>query len=161
MTHNPLKRSTDLPLIYANDSKDTTTGQRLIKQVEISAGLAPWDDKRKGQQLASILLGKAQSWWDSLERSRLTRNTGPPWRHSVLKNFDAKHSVKLIFANLQDLTQKQGYSILHYFSKNIKTFKRLMSAKTDDMPQNMAAINDLKSDCWIAIDWSITHYFQT
>jgi hypothetical protein len=30
-THDHLKRSMDSPLFYADDSKDTTTGQRLIE----------------------------------------------------------------------------------------------------------------------------------
>jgi len=64
--HNRLKRFTDLPLFYANENKDMTTGLRLIERGEIAPELATWDDKRKGCELASILRGKALSWWDSL-----------------------------------------------------------------------------------------------
>jgi hypothetical protein len=41
-----LQRYTDLPLFH-DESKDTTTGCRLIKSVEITANIATWDDKRK------------------------------------------------------------------------------------------------------------------
>ena len=53
---------TELLLFYADDIKDTITGRRLIERVKI----ATWDDKRKGQELASILQAWAQSWWNSL-----------------------------------------------------------------------------------------------
>jgi hypothetical protein len=47
-THDHLKRSMDLPLFYTDDTKDTTTGWRLIERVEIAAGITTWDDMRKG-----------------------------------------------------------------------------------------------------------------
>jgi hypothetical protein len=43
MTHDHLKRSTNLPLFYADESN------------EIATSFATWDDKRKGQELVSIL----------------------------------------------------------------------------------------------------------
>jgi hypothetical protein len=55
MAHHCLKRSTDLPLFYADKSKDTTTGHQLIGWVDIATNIATWDDKRKGHKLARIL----------------------------------------------------------------------------------------------------------
>ncbi len=67
MTQDYLKRSTDLPLFHADVSKDKITRCRLIKSAEIADNIASWDDKRKVQELASILCGWTQAWWDSLE----------------------------------------------------------------------------------------------
>jgi hypothetical protein len=47
-------------------SKDTTAGHRLIERVEIAANIAAWDDKRKAQELASVLWVRAQVRWDYL-----------------------------------------------------------------------------------------------
>ncbi len=77
-----------------------------------------------------------------------------------LKSFNPKHSAETLCTNLQDITQKYGDSVFAYFPKNIEAFKRFMSAKPDDLPQAVAAINKHKEDC-IAADWSMTHYFQT
>ncbi len=38
-----------------------------MERVEIPARIATWHDKRKGQELASILRGSTQSRWDSLD----------------------------------------------------------------------------------------------
>jgi hypothetical protein len=56
----------ELPLFHPDTSKDTTTGCHLIERVEIAADTATWGNKRKVQELASVLRGRAQSWWDSL-----------------------------------------------------------------------------------------------
>jgi len=53
-SHDCLKKSTNLPLFYANKSKDVTKGQGLIERLEIAANIATWDDKRKVQELASV-----------------------------------------------------------------------------------------------------------
>ncbi len=43
--HDRLKRSIDLPLFHADESKDTITVPWLIGQVKITANIATWDNK--------------------------------------------------------------------------------------------------------------------
>jgi hypothetical protein len=44
--------------------------------------------------------------------------------------------------------------------KNIETFKRFMSAKSDNMAQAMATVHEPNED-WIAADRSMTNYLKT
>ncbi len=110
-THDQVKRLTDLLLFYANGSKDTTMGRWLIERVEITAGITTWDDKRKGQELASILWGWALSWWDSLDIFQIDKEVWANVEASFLRSFEPKHSAKIVCTNLQYLTQKPGESI--------------------------------------------------
>jgi hypothetical protein len=42
-------------LFYAEDGKDTPSARRLIKRLERAADIPQCDEKRKGQELASVL----------------------------------------------------------------------------------------------------------
>jgi hypothetical protein len=59
-THNCLKRSTILPLVCANASKDAISGHCLIERMEIAAEIANWDHRdhskpRERMSLCTVL----------------------------------------------------------------------------------------------------------
>jgi hypothetical protein len=130
MMHDRLKRSANLPLFYADESKDTMTGYQLIERVEITTAITNWDDKRKGQYLASILWGQAQSWWDTLDIFQIDKEAWANVNAIFLCSFELKHSANTVCANLQDLTRKSGESIYIYFAKNVKNIQTVHGQKT-------------------------------
>jgi hypothetical protein len=91
-----LKRSTDLPLFYTDESKDIITSQRLVKGVEIAARITMCDKKRKGQELANILQGDAQSRWDSLDVFQTNIEDWPTVKARFLRSFELKHFAKTV-----------------------------------------------------------------
>jgi hypothetical protein len=99
------------------------TGHRLIKHIAIAAD---WDDKRKGHKLASILRGKAMSWWDSLDVFQTNKEDWDGFKNSFLRPLTPNTLPKL-FA----LTHKLNNSIFTYFFRNSKTFKEFTSIKDD------------------------------
>ncbi len=45
--HDRMKRSTDIPLFFANRAKDTVLPRILIDRIEDAAEIAAWDEARK------------------------------------------------------------------------------------------------------------------
>jgi hypothetical protein len=53
--------------------------------------IALWDNKRKVQELASVLRGKAQSWWDSLAAFQVNKIIGLPSGPAFSSHLTPKH----------------------------------------------------------------------
>jgi hypothetical protein len=54
----------------------------------IASNIAPWDDKRKGGELASILRGKSMCWQDSLDMFQTDKEDWNAVKSSFLHSFD-------------------------------------------------------------------------
>ncbi len=83
-----LKRSTDPPLLHANETKDTTAGRWLIERFEVATMIATCDDWCNVQELARILGGCTISWWENWMCLEWTKQTG---KTSFIQPFQQKY----------------------------------------------------------------------
>jgi hypothetical protein len=71
----------------------------------------PGMTKIKVQELACVLRGKAQSWWDSLPTFQVNKDEWVAVKASFLTFSVPKHSTKAICSKLQDLMLKPGDNV--------------------------------------------------
>jgi hypothetical protein len=76
--------------------------------IKAAAEIATWNDRCKVGELASILQGPAQSWWDSLETFKIDKASWNVIKTSFLRLFEQKYSPKTVCASLQDLMLRLG-----------------------------------------------------
>ncbi len=66
--HDPVCKSTDLPLFFGRKYKDTVPPHLLLDRINRAATVANWNmDERKITKFYLTLRDKAILWWDTLE----------------------------------------------------------------------------------------------
>jgi hypothetical protein len=73
--HDRVRRSTDIPVFFEDERRDTVTPHQLIKRIEGAAKIAHWDEAeadvargpRKCDELYMCLRQSALSWFNSLK----------------------------------------------------------------------------------------------
>ena len=73
--HDKMRRSTDIPVFFGDERRDTVSPHQLIKRIEGAAKIAHWDvadgdvarGPRKCDELYMCLMQSALSWFNSLK----------------------------------------------------------------------------------------------
>jgi len=98
----------------------------LIERVVRAANIPNWDENKRGQELASVLRGRAQAWQSGNFQGQ-SRELGKKLIH--LLTLLNRNTAKTICANLQEQIQKPRESVF-------QTFKRFMASKPDEIRQS-------------------------
>ena len=121
--HDRVRRSTDIPLFYANKTKDTISAQQLIDRIETAAKVAKWDDARKVDEFYLCLRSDAISWWNTLENILDFKRSWDNIKDEFLEAYDTKYSAKTLCVCLQDLKQLGGETVQAYYNRVSDAFR--------------------------------------
>ena len=131
--HDRIRRSTDIPLFYGKQGKDTVTPQQLVDRVEKAAAIAGWNtDPRKCDEFYMCLRDGAMSWYNTLENIIGFNNQN--WndlKTEFLKAYAPRFTAKTLCTNFQDLKQKQDQSVQDFYNHVSDVFRDAYRVKPD------------------------------
>ncbi len=134
--HNCMKRSTNIPLLFARRNKDTVLPRILINRIEDAAEIATWDAARKIRELKLCFRENAIIWWKSLRDYTINLNDWDEVKKEFLETYEPKYSAKTICANFADLKQMPNGSMNDFGCRVQVAYDRLV----DNKPAAMAAV---------------------
>jgi hypothetical protein len=112
--HDRVRRSTDIPVFFGDERRDTVTPHQLIKRIEGAAKIAHWDEAeadrakgpRKCDELYMCLRQSALSWFNSLKDLGVDCDDWPQIKAEFLEPYAPKFSARTLCTSFQDLKQK-------------------------------------------------------
>jgi len=131
-----MKRSTDIPLFFANRAKDTVLPRILIDRIEDAAEIAAWDEARKIRELKLCFRERALIWWKSLRDDNIDLAVWNDVKAEFLVTFEPKYSAKTVCANFADLKQHPDESMNDYRCRVQVAYDRLI----DNRPATIATV---------------------
>jgi len=134
--HDRAKRSTDIPLFYAQPGRDTIAARLLIVRINDAGAIANWNNDRKLLEFKMCLRDKAVGWFEDLIENRINVDDWDTVKAEFLESYELKYSTKTACANFTDLNQKSDETINDYTYRVQQAYKRL----TDKKPAAMAAV---------------------
>jgi hypothetical protein len=134
--HDPMKRSTDIPLFFTRRDKDTVLPRILIDHIEDAAEIATWYAARKIRELKLCFRENAIIWWKSLRDYTINLDDWDKVKKEFLETYEPKYSAKTICANFADLKQMPNESMNNFGCRVQVAYDRLM----DNKPATMAAV---------------------
>jgi hypothetical protein len=134
--HDRAKRSTDIPLFYAQPGRDTIAARLLIVRINDAGAIANWNNDRKLLEFKMCLRDKAVGWFEDLIENRINVDDWDTVKAEFLESFELKYSTKTACANFTDLNQKSDETINDYTYRVQQAYKRV----TDKKPADMAAV---------------------
>jgi hypothetical protein len=134
--HDRAKRSTDIPLFYAQPGRDTIAARLLIVRINDAGAIANWNNDRKLLEFKMCLRDKAVGWFEDLIENRINVDDWDTVKAEFLESFELKYSTKTACANFTDLNQKSDETINDYTYRVQQAYKRV----TDKKPADMATV---------------------
>jgi hypothetical protein len=134
--HDRTKRSTDIPLYYGQQGRDTIADRLLIVRINDAGAIAAWDNARRLLEFKMCLRDKAVGWFEGLTEDGIDTDDWDTVKAKFLETYEPKYSAKTTCANFTDLTQRSEESINDYTYRVQMAYKRL----TDKKPAAMAAV---------------------
>ena len=147
LSHDRVRRSTDLPTYFGNPAKDLISARHLITRFENAATIAKWDtDEKKCTEFYMILRDDAITWWETMEDYAIDTKNWDAVKAQFIKKFEPKATAKTSCANLVELSQRQGETTNQFYFRLFRIYKRMCESKPENMatvrlvPANAAAI---------------------
>jgi len=134
--HDRAKRSTDIPLFYAQPGRDTIAARLLIVRINDAGAIANWNNDRKLLEFKMCHRDKAVGWFEDLIENRINVDDWDTVKAEFLESFELKYSTKTACANFTDLNQKSDETINDYTYRVQQAYKRV----TDKKPADMATV---------------------
>ena len=134
--HDRAKRSTDIPLFYAQPGRDTIAARLLIVRINDAGAIANWNNDCKLLEFKMCLRDKAVGWFEDLIENRINVDDWDTVKAEFLETYEPKYSTKTACANFTDLNQKSDETINDYTYRVQQAYKRL----TDKRPAALAAV---------------------
>ena len=144
--HDRMKRSTDIPLFFANRAKDTVLPRILIDRIEDAAEIATWDEARKIRELKLCFRERALIWWKSLRDDNIDLAVWNDVKAEFLVTFEPKYSAKTVCANFADLKQHPDESMNDYRCRVQVAYDRLIDNRPDTIATVRAAAGAAPAD---------------
>ena len=136
--HDRVRRSTDIPMFYGDERRDTVSPHQLIKRIEGAAEIAHWDEAnddqrangpRKWEELYMCLRHSALSWFNSLADLGVNEKRWPELKAEFLDAYAPRFSARTLCTSFQDLRQKQEEKVQQFFHRVADAFSDAYRAK--------------------------------
>jgi Retrotransposon gag protein len=132
--HERIRKSTDLPLYYAQKDKDVCTAELFIDRFEVAAQIARWilpegqpnRYERTCREFYLLLRGNALKWWASLDNCLDFDKTD--WiavRTRFLESYARHYTPTSACTGLAEMKQKTGESVQDYFVRCNEIYDRI------------------------------------
>ena len=137
--HDRVRRSTDIPVFFGDERKDTVSPHQLIKRVEQAGVIAHWDTAdgdvaagpRKCDELYMCLRGSALSWFNSLKDLGVPDRNWPVLKAEFLDAYAPRFSARTLCTSFQDLKQKSDEKVQIFFHRVSDAFSDAYRVKPD------------------------------
>ena len=134
--HDRVRRSTDIPVFYGDERRDTVTPHQLIKRIEGAAVIAHWDTNgdealgpRKCDELYMCLRSSALSWFNSLKDLGVSERRWPDLKAEFLDAYAPRFSARTLCTSFQDLKQKPEEKVQTFFHRVADAFSDAYRSK--------------------------------
>lgn len=127
--HDRLKKSTEIPLFYGDEKKDTILPSVLIERVERARRTANWTEVRTCDEFLACLREKAIHWHKGFESLQVNDRVWQEVRDYFLETYEPKFSARMTCTNFQDLKQQSGEKVHDFFDRVNLVFKRLCESR--------------------------------
>ena len=136
--HDRVRRSTDIPMFYGDERRDTVSPHQLIKRIEGAAEIAHWDEAnedqrangpRKCEELYMCLRHSALSWFNSLADLGVNEKNWPELKVEFLDAYAPRFSARTLCTSFQDLKQKSDEKVQQFFHRVADAFSDAYRAK--------------------------------
>ena len=137
--HDRVRRSTDIPVFFGDERKDTVSPHQLIKRVEQAGVIANWDSAdadqangpRKCDELYMCLRGSALSWFNSLKDLGVNDRVWPALKAEFLDAYAPRFSARTLCTSFQDLKQKTDEKVQAFFHRVSDAFSDAYRVKPE------------------------------
>jgi hypothetical protein len=92
--HDRMKRSTDIPLFYPRQEKDTVLPRILIDRIKDAAAIATLDEARKIRELKMCFRDCAIIWYKSLKDDYIDFAVWDNVKKEFLETFEPKYPAR-------------------------------------------------------------------
>ena len=129
--HDRVRRSTDIPMFYGDERRDTVSPHQLVKRIEGASEIAHWDDAndeartngpRKCEELYMCLRQSALSWFNSLVDLGVNEKRWPELKAEFLDAYAPRFSARTLCTSFQDLKQKNEEKVQQFFHRVADAF---------------------------------------
>ena len=133
-----IRKSTDLPLFYAQKEKDTCTAELFIQRFEVAAQIARWigaegaADRydRTCREFYLLLRGNALQWWASLDNCLdFDKTNWPLVKERFLESYARQYTPTSACTGLTEMKQRPGESVQDYFVRCNVIYDRIKEIK--------------------------------
>ncbi len=139
--HDRVRRSTDIPVFFGDERRDTVTPHQLIKRIEGAAKIAHWDEAeadrakgpRKCDELYMCLRQSALSWFNSLKDLGVDCDDWPQIKAEFLEAYAPKFSARTLCTSFQDLKQKSEEKVQTFFHRVADAFSDAYRVKPNEV----------------------------
>ncbi len=139
--HDRVRRSTDIPVFFGDERRDTVTPHQLIKRIEGAAKIAHWDEAeadvakgpRKCDELYMCLRQSALSWFNSLKDLGVDCDDWPQIKAEFLEAYAPKFSARTLCTSFQDLKQKSEEKVQTFFHRVSDAFSDAYRVKPTEV----------------------------
>jgi len=129
-----IRKSTDLPLFYAQKDKDACTAELFIERFEVAAEIARWilpagqpnRYDRTCREFYLLLRGNALKWWASLDNCLDFDKTD--WitvRARFLESYSRHYTPTSACTGLAEMKQRTGESVQDFFVRCNEIYDRI------------------------------------
>jgi Retrotransposon gag protein len=129
-----IRKSTDLPLFYAQKEKDVCTAELFIERFEVAAQIARWIGdaadpnryQRTCREFYLLLRGNALKWWASLDNCLDFDKTN--WltvKARFLQSYAKQYTPTSACTGLAEMKQKTGETVQDYFVRCNEIYDRI------------------------------------
>ena len=147
LDHDKSKRSSDIPLFYGTQGKDTVTPQQLIDRIDKACTISNWGLAtgngdaaveagrqrgltRKCDELYLCLRGKAIAWYHTLENiPDFDAGNWPDLTREFLDAYSPKYTARSLCVTLQELRQKADENVQDYYNRVSEAFRNAYREK--------------------------------
>ncbi len=139
--HDRVRRSTDIPVFFGDERRDTVSPHQLIKRIEGAAKIAHWDvadgdvarGPRKCDELYMCLMQSALSWFNSLKDLGVDCEDWTQLKAKFLEAYAPKFSARTLCTSFQDLKQKSEEKVQTFFHRVSDAFSDAYRVKPNEV----------------------------
>ena len=144
-----IRKSTDLPLYYAQKEKDTCTAELFIQRFEVAAQIARWIGpvgaadryERTCREFYLLLRGNALQWWASLDNCLdFDKTNWPIVRERFLESYARQYTPTSACTGLTEMKQKPGETVQDYFVRCNVIYDRIKEIKPIELDNWRGAV---------------------
>jgi Retrotransposon gag protein len=144
-----IRKSTDLPLFYAQREKDVCTAELFMERFEVAANIARWigpEDNpdryvRTCREFYLLLRGNALKWWASLDNCLDFDKTD--WvsvRTRFLESYARHYTPTSACTGLAEMKQRPNENVQDYFVRCNEIYDRIKEIKPAALDQWRGAV---------------------
>jgi hypothetical protein len=139
-----IRKSTDLPLFYAQREKDVCTAELFMERFEVAAQIARWigadgaPDRyvRTCREFYLLLRGNALKWWASLDNCLdFDKANWIAVRQRFLESYAKQYTPTSACTGLAEMKQRTNESVQDYFVRCNEIYDRIKEIRPNALQQ--------------------------